>query len=184
MLHKSLALALAVPALAAAGCGSSKTASDSASTAATGTTASSHTATTADTPVPAATVHIASGPSLSHAQWQAQANQACLQANRLNSNAPTASTRAELTRVLLQRTTADNAQLAALVKLVPPAQLRGEWQRYLDGLSQRRADTQKLAEVVQAGGFSFSLPLLSTTQKVERKTKDAAVRLGLHECAA
>ena len=184
MLQKSLALALTLPVLAAAGCGSSKTASDHASPPATGTTASSHTATTASTPVAVATVHIASGPPLSHARWQALANQACLQASHLENGASNASTRAELTHALLQKASADSARLASLVKLVPPAQLRAAWQRFLDGISQQQADAHKLAEVVQAGGFSFHLPLLAAAGKAERHTKATAAAMGLHECGA
>jgi hypothetical protein len=184
VLHVSLAaLALATTVLAASGCGrSSKPATTTAATSAPQTT-SSTTVDAESTPTPTvAAVKPAVGKPLSRARWIAKGEAIC---TRLNAQlaARTVKSPTEFAVVLPQAAAYERAELAQLIKLVPPASEAGDWQKFLTETQQWAENSTKLGQIAQAGKFTLALPLVTTTRKLHEHLAHLASHKGFKECA-
>ena len=178
VLHIHLAaLALVAVTFAAAGCGgSSKT------TTATATTASSTTTPDTTTSTSVAVVKLASGRPLTRAQWLARGDAICA---RLNSQlgANTVKSTKEFARALPVAAAYERAELARLVKLVPPPSMATDWQQFLTSTQQWAENSTKLGESAQGGHFTLTAPLVITTRNLHEHLAGIAKRDGFKECS-
>jgi hypothetical protein len=176
------ALALAATVLAASGCGGSSK-SGSTSTSASAPTTTTTTASTSTTPpATTTTVKVAAGKPLTHAQWIAKGDAICA---RLNAElaANTVKSTAEFARVLPVAAADEQAELAQLVKLVPPTSKTKDWQEFLTGTQEWAANSYKLAESSQSGSFTLKAPLVATTRKIHETLAHLAQHEGFKECS-
>jgi hypothetical protein len=182
------ALALAAITLAASGCGGSKTAATTAAASSTApsiptTNSAPTTATsTTTTPTPVVGVKLASGKPLTRAQWLAKGDAICGRLNAQLAATPVKSIQ-EFTRVLPQAAAYERAELAQLVKLVPPTSKASEWQTFLVNTQQWAENSTRLGQLAQTSPIKLTNPLVTTTRKLHERLAHLAGHDGFKECS-
>jgi hypothetical protein len=185
VLHIHLAaLALAAFALVVSGCGSSSksSATTSAANTTTATTTSSTSAPTTTTTTPVVAVKLATGKPLTHTQWLAKGDAICARLNNQLAASGVKSIR-ELGQVLPQAAAYEHAELAQLVKLVPPAADAKSWQEFLAETQRWAENSTKLGQSAQTAQFSLNEPLVGITRKLHEHLAHRAKHQGFKECS-
>lgn len=186
MLHVHLAaLALAAVAMAVSGCGSSsKSATATPSSAEAATTPTSSTTSTA-TPTPTTTltaVKLATGRPLTRAKWLARGDSICTRLNAQLAASSVTSVR-QLGQVLPQAAAYERAELAKLVKLVPPSADATGWQKFLTETQQWAEDSTLLGQSARTAEFTLNEPLVAVTRRLHEHLAHRAKQEGFKECS-
>jgi hypothetical protein len=164
-------LTLAIAALAVGGCGGS---SKSASTAAS-TTSTPGTTSTAASETP-------SGTTPSGGSWVAQGDAIC---KKLRAQLSTIKVRTEkdYARVIPVVVGFERAQYVELLKVVPPADSKGDWQQFLAAYKQWTENTAKIGEEAEKGKKGIlSTPLARATSAIEKRGDAIARKHGFQSC--
>jgi len=181
MLHTQLAaLALAATTLAASGCGgSSKTTSTTtaANTSAPATTAAAPTTSTASVENKST-----SGKPLTQAELIAKADAICARVNAKRSTIAI-STAQQYATLVPQLASYEQAAVAELAALVPPASMANDWNLIVAGSRQLADNTTKLGEDAKAEDFSSLHTLVASNEKTQAQLTATAKRAGFKDCA-
>lgn len=180
MLYPQLAaLFLVATTLVTSGCGgSSETKS--------GTTAAADTtpATAARPSQASATTEIvvATGKSLTRAEWVAKGDAICASTNTKR-HSTTARTTNDLTRLLPQAAGYERIEATELSKLVPPTSMRSDWIQIVSGIQKFSEYSIKVSEYTQAHNFSAAAPVVVAGTTIERQLTAIAKRDGFKKCS-
>ena len=171
------ALALAATTLAVSGCGSSKTASTgvSTSTAPTSTTAAGTTA------AATATVKITPGKHLTRAEVIADAGAICKRIKARHALEKLA-TQQDFVREIPRFASYQQAALAELSKLTPPASMAHEWGQFVAAAHTLAGDTTRLGEYAKARHFAAMGPILTRIDADEVSMKTFSKRDAIISC--
>jgi hypothetical protein len=184
---RPLTLAIILGMTLVTGCGGSgkaaggNTSTGTTSSAATGTNSPATATTTSATTAPA---KVATGPQLSAKQLVAKANAICahLNAELLAAN-DRAGNQAAIVRIAPQRAASEQATLAELSALTPPAELAKAYGQILTDRRMLAEDTLKLGQDAAAHDTQAEAPLYPASASLVRQMGSAATRSGIAACA-
>ncbi|HEY5286211.1 MAG TPA: hypothetical protein VIJ50_03805 [Solirubrobacteraceae bacterium] len=176
------ALTLIALALFTTGCGGSGKSSSSQANAVT-TSSSAATGSASTTPGGEATGSAVSSAPTSVA-FVAHANTVCAYLHRvLIDQKDSFRTPQDIAGIVPRRVAAEQAGIATLVKLTPPAALATAWQQILAARRQLLEDTAKLGQLARAKNAAAERQLFVTSNKTAREMELAATHNGFSACA-
>lgn len=172
------ALALSAVAIAVSGCGnSSKTTSANA-----GNTSSPSSSTTVTATSTTGTTGVNSAPTaMSRSELTTSANAIC---KRLHTQLKNFSTQSALglDRIYTRAAAAEQASLANLRKLSPPANLNADWNQIMSALGTLAADSIKYAEYTKTKNQAAALRVSESFGSIKIQAGTVATHDGLAEC--
>jgi len=181
MLHSQFAsLALAATALAICGCGGSSKTTSTTSAATTSTPATTASAPITSTTTPS--VKTASGEALTQAELIAKADAICARINTKRSSV-VVSTAQQYKTLVPQLATYEQAAVAELATLVPPASMAGDWKLIVAGSQQLADNITKLGEYAKANRLGSQNALVASNEKTQEQLTAVAKRAGFKDCA-
>lgn len=119
---------------------------------------------------------------LTRAELIAKADVICKQVNdKLKSQ--TINSRQELVHAVTRIASTEQAALAELSKLVPPAGLADDWKTIIAGAQTLADNTAKLGEYAKANRLNAAKSLIASSQKVQQQMLAIAKRDGFKYCS-
>lgn len=121
---------------------------------------------------------------LTRAQLIAKADAICRRVNaRLSSANNTIKTQQDIARVAPKLSAFEQAALAEMSKLVPPAALAEDWKVIVTGAQTLADNTAKLGEYAGSNNLKAARTLIATSQKVQQRMLATAKRDGFKDCS-
>jgi hypothetical protein len=118
---------------------------------------------------------------LTRAELTAKANAICKTVTaKLASK--TIKTQQDIARIAPELASFEQAALAELSKLVPPAELANDWKQFVAGAQTLAENTSKLGEYAKANNLKAAKGLITSSQAVQQQMVATAKRDGLTAC--
>jgi hypothetical protein len=118
---------------------------------------------------------------LTRAELTAKANAICKTVTAKIAS-KTIKTQQEIARVASELASFEQTALASLSKLVPPAELEGDWKRFVSGAQTLAENTEKLGEYAKANNLKGAKGLITSSEATQKQMVAIAKRDGLTAC--
>jgi hypothetical protein len=92
------------------------------------------------------------------------------------------STKQELAKVIPELASFEQNALAELSKLIPPAELAGDWKKFVTGAETLAENTSKLGEDAKSKGLKGAGGLIAQSEAIQQKMREIAKRDGILGC--
>lgn len=121
---------------------------------------------------------------LTRAELIAKADTICKRVNdKLKSSNNTIKGRQDIARIVPKLASTEQAALAELSKLVPPAALANDWKTIIAGAQTLADNTAKLGEYAKANNLKAARGLITSSEKVQQQVLATARRDGFKYCS-
>lgn len=118
---------------------------------------------------------------LTRAELTAKANAICKTvAAKISSKS--ANTQQEIARVASELASFEQTALTNLSKLVPPAELEGDWKQFIAGAQTLAENTAKLGEYAKANKLKAARALITSSEVTQKQMMAVAKHDGLTAC--
>jgi outer membrane murein-binding lipoprotein Lpp len=94
----------------------------------------------------------------------------------------TARTNQDIARIAPELAGFEQTALSELSKLVPPASMANDWQRFVAGAQTLAENTARLGEYAKTNNLKAARPLITSSEAVQRQMQTTARRQGLKDC--